>query len=602
MRSTRRSSCARGTLPRPELTVVGSINLDLVANAERLPRPGQTVTGARFSRYPGGKGANQAVAAARLGAAVRMVGAVGEDPTAEEAIAGLREADVDLDLQRSPEPTGVALITVDAEGETTIVVAPGANRNRKLEGRPVEGAVLCQLEIPDEPVLAAARDASFFCLNAAPARPIDAEPDLLVVNRYEHEVNSRGKLVALTLGAEGAACSRTARRLRGRRHRRSTRSTERRRATRSPPASSSRTSRAAPGTKRCGVPARPARSRPPGPAPSRRFRPPTRWTRSLAERIILDCDPGHDDAIALLLALASPEVELLGVTTVAGNQTLEKTTANAIRILEFAGRTEISVAAGADRPIVREPYVAKYVHGETGLDGPDLPPAQGSPLEEHAVDFLGRHADGATLVAVGPLTNVALMLARYPEARPERIVLMGGSIGLGNVTPAAEFNIWADPEAAARVFESGLDVTMIGLDVTHQALMTSADAERLRRTGRTGTLVAELWAFYNRFHPRRTGSTARRSTTPWPSRTSSVRISSRPSTATSRSTAAPSSAVAGPWSTCGGAPRTSRTPMWAWGSRAARSSSSCTSGSQASDEKDPPRSCCRRRALQLSSV
>jgi inosine-uridine nucleoside N-ribohydrolase len=220
----------------------------------------------------------------------------------------------------------------------------------------------------------------------------------------------------------------------------------------------------------------------------------------LAEQIILDCDPGHDDAIALLLALASPEVDLLGVTTVAGNQTLEKTTANAIRILEFSGRTDVPLAAGADRPIVREPYVAKYVHGESGLDGPDLPPAQSSPLDEHAVDFLGRHADGATLVAVGPLTNVALMLARYPDARPERIVLMGGSIGLGNVTPAAEFNIWADPEAAARVFGSGLDVTMIGLDVTHQALMTEADADRLRATGRTGTLVAELWAFYNRFH------------------------------------------------------------------------------------------------------
>jgi ribokinase len=187
----------------PELTVVGSINLDLVASGDRLPRPGETVTGATFARHPGGKGANQAVAAARLGATVRMVGAVGEDPTADEAIAGLREAAVDTDLQRSTEPTGVALITVDAEGETTIVVAPGANR--RLEGRPVEGAVLCQLEIPDEPVLFAAREASFFCLNAAPARPIDIEPDLLVVNRYEHEVNSRGKLVALTLGAEGAA-------------------------------------------------------------------------------------------------------------------------------------------------------------------------------------------------------------------------------------------------------------------------------------------------------------------------------------------------------------------------------------------------------------
>ena len=186
----------------PELTVVGSINLDLVASVERLPRLGETVTGATFSRYPGGKGANQAVAAARLGARVRMIGAVGEDPAAEEAIVGLREADVDLDVHRTSDPTGVALITVDADGETTIVVAPGANRS--LEGRPVDGAVLCQLEIPDDPVLAAAGEASFFCLNAAPARPIDVEPDLLVVNRYEHEVNSRGKLVALTLGAEGA--------------------------------------------------------------------------------------------------------------------------------------------------------------------------------------------------------------------------------------------------------------------------------------------------------------------------------------------------------------------------------------------------------------
>ena len=220
----------------------------------------------------------------------------------------------------------------------------------------------------------------------------------------------------------------------------------------------------------------------------------------MAEQILLDCDPGHDDAIAILLALASPEVELLGITSVQGNQTVEKTTANAIRILEFVGRSDVPVAAGADRPLVREPYVAKYVHGESGLDGPALPAAQGSPVREHAVDFLGERADGVTLVAVGPLTNVALMLARYPDVRPARIVLMGGSIGVGNVTPAAEFNIWADPEAAARVFQSGLDLTMIGLDVTHEALMTGADADRLRATGRVGGLVAELWEFYNRFH------------------------------------------------------------------------------------------------------
>ena len=218
--------------------------------------------------------------------------------------------------------------------------------------------------------------------------------------------------------------------------------------------------------------------------------------------ILLDCDPGHDDAIALMLACASPEVELLGVTTVAGNQTLEKTTANAIRVLELAGRGEVPVAAGSPRPLVRGRVVAANVHGETGLDGPDLPPPQGSPVEAHAVDFLAEHLDGAVLVATGPLTNVALLLARYPDARPERIVLMGGAIAEGNVTPAAEFNVWADPEAAARVFGSGLDVTMVGLDVTHRALLTGAHAERLRGSGGIGNVVAELLDFYGVFHRR----------------------------------------------------------------------------------------------------
>jgi len=216
--------------------------------------------------------------------------------------------------------------------------------------------------------------------------------------------------------------------------------------------------------------------------------------------ILLDCDPGHDDAIALLLALASPEVELLGVTTVAGNQTVEKTTANAIRILELVGREDVPVARGADRPLVREPFVAAYVHGESGLDGPDLPPARGEPVAQHAVDFLAERVAGKTLVATGPLTNVALLLALHPEARPDRIVLMGGAIAEGNVTPAAEFNVWADPEAAARVFASGIDMTMVGLDVTHQALVTTRHAERLRGSGRVGAVVADLLAFYERFH------------------------------------------------------------------------------------------------------
>ena len=216
--------------------------------------------------------------------------------------------------------------------------------------------------------------------------------------------------------------------------------------------------------------------------------------------VLLDCDPGHDDAIAILLALGSDELELRGVTTVAGNQTLEKTTANAIRVLELAGRGEIPVAAGAGRPLVREPRVAADVHGETGLDGPDLPPPQAEPSPQHAVDFLAERIQGATLVATGPLTNVALLLARHPEAKPDRLVLMGGAIAEGNVTPAAEFNIWADPEAAQRVFTSGLDVTMVGLDVTHKALVTAEHAGQLREAGRIGEVVAELLEFYGGFH------------------------------------------------------------------------------------------------------
>jgi ribokinase len=184
----------------PELSVVGSANLDLVARVERLPRPGETVTDASLSRVPGGKGANQAVGAARLGADVRFFGAVGEDDFADEALAGLRDADVELEVERGGD-TGVALIAVAADGENQIVVVPGANATVAAVA---SGNVLCQLEIPAETVEANARAADWFCLNAAPAKPVDVEPDLLVVNRYEYEVNSRGKLVALTLGEEGA--------------------------------------------------------------------------------------------------------------------------------------------------------------------------------------------------------------------------------------------------------------------------------------------------------------------------------------------------------------------------------------------------------------
>ncbi len=225
--------------------------------------------------------------------------------------------------------------------------------------------------------------------------------------------------------------------------------------------------------------------------------------------IILDCDPGHDDAIALLLALSSPEVSLLGVTTVSGNQTLEKTTANAIRVLDHVGRSDVPVAAGARGPLVRERHVAAHVHGETGLDGPDLPPPARAPAPEHAIDWIARelaeNPNPITLVPTGPLTNIALFLACYPEltTKIERVVLMGGAVGQGNITPAAEFNIWADPEAAHRVFSSRLDVTMVGLDVTHRALMTPTHVAQLE--GRAGKLVADLYGFYSRFHSSRYG-------------------------------------------------------------------------------------------------
>ncbi len=218
-------------------------------------------------------------------------------------------------------------------------------------------------------------------------------------------------------------------------------------------------------------------------------------------QFVIDCDPGHDDAIAILLALASPEVELVGITTTHGNQTLEKTTTNALKVLELAGRTDIPVARGSDVPLTRELTVADHVHGESGLDGPALSEPSAEPVAEDAVSFLaGRLGPGIVLVPTGPLTNVARLLTKHPDVELERIVLMGGAIGLGNITPAAEFNIWADPEAAAAVFASGIDITMVGLDVTHEAIVGPERVARLRAAGRIGQVVAELIDFYSGYH------------------------------------------------------------------------------------------------------
>jgi inosine-uridine nucleoside N-ribohydrolase len=215
--------------------------------------------------------------------------------------------------------------------------------------------------------------------------------------------------------------------------------------------------------------------------------------------IVIDCDPGHDDAIAILLALASPEVDVRAVTTVAGNQTLDKTTVNALKVLELAGRSEIAVASGAGAPLRRPLLTAGHVHGESGLDGAHLPEPRVRALGRHAADLLYDAIEpGVVLVATGPLTNVALLLERHPDvcARVDGIVWMGGASGEGNVTPSAEFNAYVDPEAAASVLASGIPLTMIGLDVTHRALFTRTHGERLRASGRAGRFVAELWDFF----------------------------------------------------------------------------------------------------------
>ena len=218
--------------------------------------------------------------------------------------------------------------------------------------------------------------------------------------------------------------------------------------------------------------------------------------------IILDADPGHDDAVAIMLACAAPELDLLAITTVAGNVQLEKTTRNALRILSLIGRTGVPVAAGAPSPLKRPLRTAEDIHGESGLEGSEIPDPSSAPDERGAAELIAETVRGAlgpvTLVPTGPLTNVATFLREHPELKERiaRISLMGGSIGLGNTTPAAEFNIYVDPEAAREVFESGLQITMSGLDVTHQAGAGPAERERLRSLGQSGAVVAELLEYF----------------------------------------------------------------------------------------------------------
>lgn len=223
-------------------------------------------------------------------------------------------------------------------------------------------------------------------------------------------------------------------------------------------------------------------------------------------RIILDCDPGHDDAFAILLSVASKEIELLGVTTVVGNSYLENTTKNARTVLDLFD-IDVPVFAGCDKPLFRNVIVAPDIHGKSGLEGAQLPPAK-RPIERlHAVDFIAQTLEkysDVVLVPTGPLTNIALFMIRYPHLikRIALIVLMGGGIAFGNVTPAAEFNIFADPEAAKIVFQSGVPIVMAPLDVTHQVVVTEEEVRKMRLLGAEFDLLADLLVFFKSTYKR----------------------------------------------------------------------------------------------------
>ena len=232
-------------------------------------------------------------------------------------------------------------------------------------------------------------------------------------------------------------------------------------------------------------------------------------------KIIIDTDPGQDDAVAILLALASPELEVLGITAVAGNVPLELTARNARIVCELAGRTDVPVFAGCDRPMKQTLVTAEHVHGKTGLDGPQLPDPTMPLQDTHAVDFLietlrSEPANSVTLCPLGPLTNIATAFDRAPDIveRVERIVLMGGAyFEVGNITPAAEFNIYVDPEAAAAVFACGRPITVLPLDATHKALTTAPRVQAFRDLGtEVGRMVAEWTDFFERFDKEKYGS------------------------------------------------------------------------------------------------
>ncbi len=224
--------------------------------------------------------------------------------------------------------------------------------------------------------------------------------------------------------------------------------------------------------------------------------------RNMKKNIIIDCDPGHDDAIEILLALKDNDANLLGITTVAGNQTVDKTTLNALKILSLAGERNIDVARGCSSPILERLTTAPAIHGVSGLDGAHLPDPLSKIHSMHAVDFIKdklKEFNTVTIVATGPLTNISLLLKLYPGIKEniERIVWMGGSYSMGNITPDAEFNAFNDPEALKMVLDSNVDFTMVTLDVTHKTIFFKEDIKKIEEFGtRVGKTVSDLLYFF----------------------------------------------------------------------------------------------------------
>ncbi len=537
-----------------EVLVVGSANVDLVVRADHIPRPGETVLGGDLRRVPGGKGANQAVAAARLGRRVALCCRLGDDDAGRLLTDSLSGAGVDLSRSRvdTGVPSGTALITVDTRGDNAIVVSPGANRLltadevrravRDLRPR----VVLASLEIPVDALDALIDAEGLVVVDPAPT-PAGGLPGHLL-SRVDVLVPNRGELTQLaggdpgpdpealadaarglgvarcvvTLGAEGALvvepdawthvpaphvtpvdttaagdafaaalcdalvggrglvdATRWAVRV-------GTAATLVAGAQPCLPTPDEVQSRLASAAAPLRVTAPPASS--PAAAGT-----PADDARTQRPRVLLDCDPGIDDALAILTA--AHHTDLVAITTVNGNVGVEATTRNALLVCEAAG-LDVPVHRGAARPLVAPPLDAARIHGREGLG-----PVRGDPrrraASDRAVDFLIETVRSSEIhiVATGPLTNLALAVRLAPDlpARWASLTVMGGAVGGGNVTPAAEFNVWADPEAAAIVLHEGGPLTLVGLDVTTRSRLTVAHVAALRSAGhRAADLAADL--------------------------------------------------------------------------------------------------------------